>query len=346
MPSLEPEHLTRVTVRILEKLGTPEEIAAPVGRWLVASDLAGHPSHGSMRVVDYAKRIRGGDLDPAGRPRVTQGADGGPVVLIDGCRGYGHLAANELVQRLVERARTTPIVLGGIVNASHTGRLGEWAELAARDGTILYMCSSSLARGNVAAYGAREARLGTNPMALGLPAAGGDYALLDFATSEISGGKIDHLIESGKPMPPDTMLDRDGEPTSDPHAFHDGGMLLAFGGHKGYGLSLAISILAGCVVGQAAPGNARHGVFAFAVNPGAFAERESVLEAVGAQLERMRSTPVREGFGEVQVPGDFERANREAQAQALQIDDAAWESMLVLGESLELTRDELRGVAA
>jgi LDH2 family malate/lactate/ureidoglycolate dehydrogenase len=346
VPTLAPEHLTRVAVQILVRLGTPEDVAAAVARWLVDSDRSGHPSHGTMRVIDYAKRIRSGDLVPTGRPRVVRGANGGPLVLIDGCSGYGHLAANELVRSLVERAQTNPIVLGGIVNASHTGRLGEWAELAARHGTILYMCSSSLARGNVAAFGAGESRLGTNPMALGLPAAGGDYALLDFATSEISGGKIDHLIEAGEPAPPGTLLDRDGEPTSDPHAFHDGGMLLAFGGHKGYGLSLAISVLAGCVVGQAAPDNSRHGVFAFAVNPGAFADPERVLDATRVQLERMRSTRPRDGFDRVEVPGDFERRNRQALDGSLQIDDATWESILALGQSLELARDELqRGVA-
>lgn len=341
MLDVHPRHAVRVADEVLHALGTPNDIAAAVAAWLVNSDLSGHPSHGIIRLMDYARRMRKGDLVPTGRPRIVQGERSGPVVLVDGERGYGHLAARELVQALVQRTRESAVAVGGVVNASHTGRLGEWSELAARQGVVLMMCSASLSRGNVAAYGAREARLGTNPITVGVPAADGDSFVLDFATSEISGGKLDYLVQAGREAPPDALLDADGNATTDPSDWKAGGMLLPFGGHKGYGFSLLVALLAGCIVGRAAPGNPRHGVFAFAVDPTVFAGNEGVLDAISEQLNRMRSTPPRHGFDRVEVPGDFERRNRAQHATALSVPEATWQGILALGESLGLAAAEL-----
>ena len=334
MPEVRPDYLRRVASDVLAGLGSPADIATKVAGWLVDSDLSGHPSHGVIRLIDYRNRIAKGDLDPAGRPRLVRD---GPAPLVDGGRGYGHLAAELLVQTLVGRTAGTPIAAGGVINASHSGRLGAWAELAAASGRILQLCTASLSRGNVAAYGAREARMGTNPISIGVPGPGGDSLILDYATSEISGGKIEHLIQAGEPAPPGSLLDRDGNPTTDPGELAAGGMLLPFGGHKGYGLSLVISLLGGCVVGQADPGNPRHGIFAIAIDPALFAGPELVGAAIGAQFTKMRSTPPRPGFGQVEIPGDYERQNRAAGQLTLSVPAATWEGIVALGESLGLT---------
>ena len=226
--------------RVLVGLGSPADIAEPVAGWLVGADLAGHASHGIVRLMDYADRIARGTLDPAGRAQVRplpgRAADG-PVVLVDAHKGYGHPAAALLTDELIDRAHAHGVSTGGAVNVSHTGRLGEWSERAARAGVILFLCYASLDKSNVAAYGAREARLGTNPLTIGVPAADGDALILDMATSAIAGGKIQHHIAAGTQAPPGALLDRDGMPTTDPAAFVNGGMLSTFGGHKGYGLA-------------------------------------------------------------------------------------------------------------
>lgn len=203
MPRLEPQRATAVTAQILEALGTPQDIASKIAGWLVAADLCGHPSHGMIRVHDYATRIRRGELVPDGRPRTIR--DSGQMVLVDGRRGYGHLAASALTLELAKKAKTGTVAVGGIVNASHTGRLGQWAELAVEQGVVLFMCYASTDKSNVAGFGAREARLGTNPMAVGVPADGGDSLVLDFATSAIAGGKVDHL-QTGGAAPAGSLL--------------------------------------------------------------------------------------------------------------------------------------------
>jgi LDH2 family malate/lactate/ureidoglycolate dehydrogenase len=338
------DHAVKVSVgeaqdfgaRVLVALGSPADIAEQVAGWLVGADLAGHSSHGIVRLMDYADRIARGTLDPAGRAEVRplpgRAADG-PVVLVDAHKGFGHPAAALLTDELVERARANGVATGGAVNVSHTGRLGEWSERAARDGVILFLCYAGLDKSNVAAFGAREARLGTNPLTFGVPAADGDALILDMATSAIAGGKIQHHIAAGTPAPPGALLDRDGLPTTDPAAFADGGMLSTFGGHKGYGLALIASVLAGSMVGQAAD-DLDHGVFAVAVDPGCFAPRETVASAVSVQLDRMRSTPPAPGVESVQVPGDYERAQRAAGAGAVQIPDAIWVKLADLARSV------------
>ena len=146
MPQVKIETAQATAASVLHKLGTPQDIADQVATWLLRSNLSGHPSHGIIRLKDYANRIRRGELAPDGRPSIRSGAEGGSSVLIDGHRGYGMLAAATLIDILVERAHTHNIALGGIVNAGHTGRLGEWAERAAEKSTILLSQSPCEAR--------------------------------------------------------------------------------------------------------------------------------------------------------------------------------------------------------
>jgi LDH2 family malate/lactate/ureidoglycolate dehydrogenase len=321
-----------LAARILQAIGAPEDVAVSVADWLVSSDLSGHPSHGIIRVHDYASRAAKGTLDPRGRPELLDtGRDA--VVLVDAHHGFGHPAAARLVDELATRVGAHGVALGGVIDVSHTGRLGEWSERAARNGVGLFMCYASLDKTNVAAYGAREARLGTNPVTAGVPSPDGRDLILDFATSGLAGGKMQHYMETGAPVPPGFLLDAEGRPTSDPHAFVEGGMLLTFGAHKGYGLSLLASVLAGSVVGERS-GDHTHGLFAIAFDVGAFAGQAAAVANIGRQLERMRSTPPGEGFARVEVPGDHERSSRERLGGVLELPDDGWRHLTELAEQL------------
>lgn len=344
MPEVPVSGAVEVAAAVLTALGAKREAAESVGRWLVNADLAGHPSHGIIRLKDYENRMATGDLDPSVEPYVTEQTRNGPMVLVDGRGGFGHMAAHLLTDEMVARVKEYPVVIGGIVNASHTGRLGEWAEQAVESDVVFMMCTASLSKGNVAAYGAREPRLGTNPITFGLPATEGDSLILDYATSQIAGGKIQYLIDAGEQTPEGALIDKDGNPSRDPADWLDGGMLLPFGGHKGYGLALVISLLSGCIVGQAADDMSR-GVFALAVDPGAFADRETVLASIRGQLGRMRDTLPAPGFDRVEVPGDFERRNRARFGDRFDIEDATWADILDQAERLGLDRSALMAAA-
>jgi LDH2 family malate/lactate/ureidoglycolate dehydrogenase len=314
---------------VLRALGAQEDVARTVAGSLVEADRCGHASHGMVKLVDYAARAARGALDAAATPCVRREH---PVVVVDGRGGFGHPAARLLIGELVDRTQSVPVALGGIVDASHTGRLGEWAELAVAQGRVLLVCTATVGGANVAAFGAAEPRLGTNPLAIGIPGSGGDAFLLDMATSAIAGGKLAHLEATGVPLPLDGVVD---------------GMLLCFGAHKGYGLSLAVSLLGGCLVAEAGTDRSKHGLLAVMIGPGAFADADVVRAAVRTQLERMRSTPARDGFERVEVPGDFERRNREQNGNSIGLADSAWEKIITVAASLGLPERALSaGTAA
>lgn len=336
MPTLSAADAASLAAGILRALGTPDDLATEVAGSLVGSDLAGHPSHGIVKTCDYADRVERGALVPSGRAEIVRGADGGPLVLVEGHRGFGHPATRLLVETLAARTREQPVCAGGIVNASHTGRLGEWAELAAARGVVLMLATAGLEGANVAGYGAGEPRLGTNPVTFAVPAPDGRHFVLDMATSSIAGAKLGHYARTGLSAPPDSVLDAEGRPTSDARALECGGMLTTFGGHKGYGLSLLVSLLGGCLVGAAADDRSKHGVFALALRPDAFADPDAVSELLSGQLGRMRATRPREGFERVEVPGDYERDSRRRSNGRLDVPDESWAKIAALASSLDV----------
>ena len=109
MPTFAVEPLTDATAQILAAAGAPDDIAAKLSRWLVNANLSGHPSHGVIRVSQYLDQIAGGSYRPAERPQLRSETD--TTVLMEGGGAFGHLAAEELTIRLVEKARIARVAL-------------------------------------------------------------------------------------------------------------------------------------------------------------------------------------------------------------------------------------------
>jgi uncharacterized oxidoreductase len=320
-------------------------MAPQLSQWLANSNLSGHPSHGFQRVPEYVEHVLDKGWVAAARPEVTAETD--TTVLIDGGTGFGHFAADMLTRKLAEKAESKLVAMGGIVRCTHIGRLGEWSELAADLGVLYFMCAGWSKDGPAAPFGGAEGRLVTNPLTFASPAAHGDRMMLDIATTASAEGKIRVFRDSGKPLPEGWILDKEGRPTTDANELYDGGVMLPFGGHKGYGLSVMVSILGGSFVGAAAEGAESSGVFAVAMNPAAFADAKGVLESVRANLERLRDTRPAEGFSEVLVPGDFERRNREKnRSRPIDLPDSTWRLFLEAAKRVGLDSDEIGRVAA
>jgi uncharacterized oxidoreductase len=311
MPILTAAEAKTLATEVLRNMGASARVADIVAASVVGADLAGHANHGMAKLLDYRSRVDRGDLDPRGEAIVTKGMSSGSVVAVDGARGFGQPAAKLLISTMVDRLGTEPVVVGGLSRASHTGRLGEWSEYATDRGAVALIFSASVSGSGVAAYGAREARLGTNPLAIGIPADGGDGLTLDMLTCAVAGSRLTDLRNRGLPAPSGAILDADGEPTTDPAALLAGGMLTTFGGHKGYGLALVVALLAGGLVGASDPSYRGPGVLALVLRTDLFANAEPVALRLTTELDRMRSTPPRPGFERVDVPGDFERRHRD-----------------------------------
>ena len=344
MINLAIDGVSAAATRIFTAAGVPGDMAAQLTTWLVNSNLSGHPSHGLQRVTEYIRQIREGQMDPTARPRVHLETE--TTVVLDGQQGIGHFAANRLTRELSVKCLESQIAMGGIINGRHIGRLGEWGELAADLGVLLYISLGSASGSMTATFGAAEGRLGTNPIAFGAPGLDGDAFVMDFATSTAAEGKIRVARDSGKSVPEGWLRDATGQPTTDPNDFYAGGTFLTFGEHKGSAIAIMTTLLS--VVTASAGEDVGDGasVFGFAIDPNAFGRGAETRALIQQQLTRLRSAAPAEGFSDVQVPGDFERRSRAALSGGpLQIPEPTWEGFLQAAERVEVSREEIAALA-
>ena len=347
MPSFPVEGLTEASRRVLVAAGAPDDIADQLARWLANSNLAGHPSHGFQRIPEYVGLILEGGIKPAERPTVV--SETATTVLIEGNLGFGHFAAELLTRVVAAKAKESTVAIGGMTNVTHIGRLGEWGELGSELGVISFLCMGWAGGDAIAApFGGAERRVGTLPFTFGAPAADDDGMLIDMATTASAEGKVRVYRDKGLPVPDGWLLDKDGRPTNDPASLYEGGMMVPFGGHKGYAVGLMVSILGANLVGSAVDGgDTPAGGFALAVDPAAFGDPEDVRRGIRTNLEGLRNTRPAEGFTEVQVPGDFEQASRRAAAGGpLDIPDSTWDLYLASAEKVGVSADEVNAIAS
>jgi len=235
--------------------------------------------------------------------------------VIDGNWGFGYHVTERAMQMTIAKARAANIAATTILRQSHIGRAGAYPVMAAREGFIAMMTADSgRSPKHVAPFGGAKARLGTNPIAIAAPSGGPDPFVLDMATTVAAMGKIKTLAQRGEMMPEGWMVGRDGKPLTDP-AKRDDGFLLPIGGAKGYGLSVAIGLLAGVLNGAAfgadvvdftsdtkSPTNT--GQFVAAIDIAAFvgpAEFEAACRQAFGELKA--STPL-PGHESVRIPGE------------------------------------------
>src|SRR5258706_10502589 len=105
-------------------MGTRPDAAEFTASVIVASDLAGHESHGLRRLPEYVERAHSGLLQPAERPEIE--LDLGALVRLDGRRAFGHVAMREVTDLAVERARAHGIAGIALRDCSHAGRIADF----------------------------------------------------------------------------------------------------------------------------------------------------------------------------------------------------------------------------
>ena len=212
---------------------------------LVLADQSGHPSHGVGMVPRYVEAMDAGHLKPDNH--VTETLRSGNFLVVQGNTALGQVAAHDVTRSGIALAQAHGIALVNLINAHHIGRIGHYAEMAAAEGLIgLFWVNVSGADALVVPWGGVKPRYSTNPHAIGIPRAGGQPFLLDFATSRLAHGKTRVAFLAGKPVPFGAVVDAHGQPSDDPAVVwtEPMGGLAPFGEHKGYGMALACEILA------------------------------------------------------------------------------------------------------
>lgn len=339
MPLFSADALRTFTTRLLAAAGAPDDIAAAVAASLVETNIRGHDSHGVQQLMKYVGKIRNATLDPAARPSLE--ARTGAAARVDGHWAFGQITAAYGADLAAEMAAQSGIAAVALRNVNHIGRAGEYAERIAARGLIgIVLASGASAGGSVAPFGGRQRMFGTNPMAWAVPTAAHRPPLvLDFATSGIAIGKVQFARDKGVPVPDGMLLTSDGTPTTDPHEFDRGGILMPFGLHKGGGLALMLEIIPTLLAGFAPasspnyqPGNP---TLILALDIDFFTDRATFDAEVEGLLTRISATQALDGVERVLLPGEPEHlAAQERRVSGIPVPDATWRELTALAASL------------
>ncbi|MCV3272293.1 Ldh family oxidoreductase [Roseobacter sinensis] len=293
----------------------PEADAGKVATLMVEADIYGYETHGVFRLRQYLARLAGGGCNP--RPDISVAQETVATALIDGDNGLGHLAMATARDLAIQKAGAAGIGWVGVRRGNHAGPLALYVRPQAEAG-LLGMAAAVGSANHVPPYGGSDLLLGTNPIAFSAPSGGDDPFVFDMATTVAAMGKIKTLLQQGRPMPEGWMVGRDGKPLTDP-ARKSEGFLLPIGGAKGFGLSVAIGLMAGVLNGAAfgsdvvdftkdtiSPTNT--GQVVMALDPKAFGVGDEFAEEVARVFDEMRASPPLPGHDPVRLPGDGKSA--------------------------------------
>ena len=238
------ENERKLVNEILINIGVQEDHAKIITEATLDSDLKGFTSHGLGRFPQYIRGINNGFIETKGDYEIVKDEDS--IALIDGKSLFGQYIAHEAMMMAINKAKETGIAAVGTFNSNHFGITGYYSDLAIRNDMIgIVICNTEP---GVAPLGGKKAILGTNPIAIGIPSE--TYIAVDMATAVSARGKILEAKRKGEEIPPNTAIDKDGNPTTDPEAALEGS-ILPFGGVKGYALSFMIEIMTGPLVNAA-----------------------------------------------------------------------------------------------
>jgi LDH2 family malate/lactate/ureidoglycolate dehydrogenase len=315
---------------ILAAWGIADEDVATIAEVIIETDLRGIDSHGISMLPLYSTMRSAGQINPKAKPRTLR--ETAAMALIDADAGLGHAVSVRAMNLAVEKCRSSGCAAVSVVNSHHFGAAGIYAEIAARQGMIGLVATSTRFITMVPTFGA-EPVLGTNPIAFAAPAKRNPPVLLDMATTSVAAGKVKTYWLNDKPLPEGWVVDGAGKPVTDPaigvktvFEWPEGGLTplggtRLNGGHKGYGLALMVHILGGVLCGAsfsplrnrtAKPGSPDNiGHFFLAIDPQAFrpaGEFEADLDTV---IDLLHQTRPAEAEQKVMVAGDPERSMRE-----------------------------------
>ena len=335
--------LDELVRRALMAAGADERNANRVAEALVSSSICGVDTHGIHHLPGYVRYVQSGEIVPTAWPEILQ--EDGTSAQIGGNWTFGHVAAKYGMEVAIEKAKSHNISVVSIVQANHIGRLGEYAEMAVSEGLIGIVWAGGFGEEVrvTVPYGGRKPILSTNPIGMGFPIGDGSQMIIDYATTVVAGSKVPSYKDKKMSLPPNSVVDKDGNPSDDPDAYLQGGFHLPFGGHKGYALMLAVEFLGRILSGadgfadedRGGPIFRRSGTTMMAVKADLFQPLSDYAGRAEELANRARSVPPAPGFDEVVIPGDLEARTREIRARhGIPVPEPLWERLMTMAESL------------
>ncbi len=352
---IKTEQLTDFINEIFVTAGASAEFASEVATHLVEANLKGHDSHGVGMTPAYIQNIQADLLKPSAEATVHK--DNGAVMVIDGNFGFGQVVGRQACDLLIERTQETGVVVAGVRNCHHLGRIGTYAEHCAAKGLIsLHMVNVVGHNPVVAPFGGRERRFTTNPFTCAIPRKNAPPVVLDMATSAVAMGKVRVAYEAGKQAPEGALIDHEGVATTDPSVLFKKpvGALGPFGNHKGYGLAVMCELLGGALAGEwtAQPEHERsHNIvnhmFMMVLDPAAFGGLEAFQHEADEMIKYIQSSEPAKGVDRVRVPGEPERESKATRLDTdIPIAVGSWQELIAAAETAGMTSARIAEMTA
>jgi L-2-hydroxycarboxylate dehydrogenase (NAD+) len=343
--------LQRFTLRIFDKMGCPPDEAELATRVLLSADLRGIDSHGIARLSGYvrlweAKRIKN-------NPNIRIIHETPSTAVIDGDSGLGLVVAPYAMELAIEKAGKAGTGWVAVKNSNHFGIAGYHAMMALEHDMIgMAMTNASPL---VAPTFSVERLLGTNPIAVAIPADKQPPFVADFATTTAANGKLEILQRKNADAPLGWIQKKDGSPSSNAHELKEGGALIPLGSdrehgsHKGFCLGAWVDIFSAVLSGAnygpwvppfvsflappTDPVGEGIGHFLGAMRVDAFRPAEDFKEHMDNWINRFRSAKTIDGQEAVVIPGDPERKmNEERLKMGIPLNEKVVDDLQSLGQ--------------
>ena len=344
MPNISANRMREIGAALLDAVGSPRERSLWVAETLARANLAGHDSHGVMRLPQYVSQAREGHVRPAADIVITR--ETACTASIDARRTWGQVAARAAMELAIAKAAAQGIGMIALRNCPHVGRLGEYVLMAAEADMIgtAFVNSQTDHAGTVVPWGGIDGRFTPTPLAFAAPSGLDWHILVDITASVMPEGKLRDYHYRNAPLPPDVIIDAEGQPSRDVKDFYGpprGGILPlgAAAGHKGYALGVMIEMLAGGLTGAGYVSDESesfgNGALFQVMNIAAFDDVEDFKRRARGLIAHVKSSRPRAGFSEVLFPGEPEyRAALRRERAGIELPEALWADIAALADEL------------
>jgi LDH2 family malate/lactate/ureidoglycolate dehydrogenase len=326
------EDLRSFVARLLQAAGASSPNAKAAATMLVEADLRGVGIQG----VDYAymllDSLKRGIINGKAKPQIVH--ETAATILIDGNGGLGQPAALLAVDVAVKKAGAAGAAVVAIRNSTDIFMIGLYAELIAVQGMVAFVTTSGPPL--VHPHGGTERLLSTNPISFAFPRAGHPF-VVDMATTQIASSWVRQAAYYAEHVPPGSGIGPDGRPTTEAAAIRKGA-LSPLGGHKGFGLALAVALLCGPLTGSGVgpelagwqhEGETRtQGHLLVAIDPAAFGRPEEFIARCEWYLGLIKNSKRAEGSHGIRIPGERAEMERDRQSvEGVRILDHTWATL-------------------
>ena len=302
------EELKTLMKNKMQKAGLREDHAEMTAEVLTWSHERGYDSHGAVRVEYYSERIFKGGITHD--PKFTWTQTGPCSGTLDGDNGVGYVVAIEGMKKAIEMAKESGVAIVGMANMSHSGSIGYYTEMAAKEDLVaISFCQSDPM---AVPFGGTEPYYGTNPISFAAPTADDRTVVFDMATTVQAWGKILSKRSKHESIPEGWAVDEKGAPVTDPNLVS---ALLPIAGAKGYGLMMLVDIFSGVLLGVPFGKHVSSmyhdlskgrelGQMHIVIDPARFVGTEEFKKRMSQVCDELGEMPAAEGYGKVYYPGE------------------------------------------